>query len=766
MNDSHKFQRGSSGLDLMSANLSPISIEPQSKKRENGFITSLKRLLRRQQRAVDSAAQLQPTPSSFGTKSSGSSGLLSATLADNSFPSDSEPYDSSFPGSKAPPRSSTSMPMLLPLSTNLAALPSYYALPSQSSAGRRVHPANSSSSVLLQLPPVDSCASALSSSAIPDNTGPISSSQNVFRNLPSCPAAESRLRNSSSTMFPQAQLYPPPGVMKAAQSSSGVPEQNIGSLPLPFVRFGLQGSALAMACMAAPPTTVVTSPTSTTTSTTTSTATSTATTNSTTTITTTASAATTTATRNNPWKSADFSAGNGSAAAAAAAAAGQDTAIPDTTSACKTSPAAAVHTKPSTPNTTNLLVAAFSQNVFPLPSAARTSTTSTTSTTCTAVKAATATMVTRMEEEEMDPTSALIAVCPAAPESMRRPSWRLSDYIIGGRLYKGEVSSVYKATCGFSGLKVVLKVYSLHRVAENALHTLAREVRIHTDLAHDNILTMYGVFEEDGRLVLVLERAVRGDLFRLHRSTPHCRMSEDQLRVLVLAPLLDALVYLHSKAVCHRDIKPENLLMTTSWQLRVADFGAAINLTQERAVTRTGTMDYMAPEVERCPLKMRPEDNKGNVDLAYSTAADVWSVGVLAYEMLVGFPPFINCSKGNLDGSSGDDGNGDRPRELCFPHFVSAGGQDFISSALAVRPADRPTAAQLLRHPWLKFAVRQHQARKQQQQPKTPTLQHQVSGLGTWAFRRQGPAPKDSFLANPNINIATTSTAAASIARS
>ncbi|GLI71015.1 hypothetical protein VaNZ11_016131 [Volvox africanus] len=309
------------------------------------------------------------------------------------------------------------------------------------------------------------------------------------------------------------------------------------------------------------------------------------------------------------------------------------------------------------------------------------------------------------------------AVCPAAPESMRRPLWRLSDYIIGGRLYKGEVSSVYKATCGFSGLKVVLKVYALHRVAENALHTLAREVRIHTDLAHDNILTMYGVFEEDGRLVLVIERAMRGDLFRLRTTLPYCRMTEDQLRVLVLAPLLDALVYLHSRAVCHRDIKPENLLMTSSWQLRVADFGAAINLAQERAVTRTGTMEYMAPEVERCPLKMRPEDNKGNVDLAYSTAADVWSVGVLAYEMLVGFPPFIDCSKGSVDGSTGGDfGNGDRPRELCFPHFVSAGGQDFISSALEVRPADRPTAAQLLRHPWLKFAVRQHQARKQQQQ--------------------------------------------------
>ncbi|GIM04558.1 hypothetical protein Vretimale_9107 [Volvox reticuliferus] len=143
----------------------------------------------------------------------------------------------------------------------------------------------------------------------------------------------------------------------------------------------------------------------------------------------------------------------------------------------------------------------------------------------------------------------------------------------------------------------------------------------------------------------------------------------------------------------------------------------------------------MAPEVERCPLKLRPEDNKGNPSLAYSTAADVWSVGVLAYEMLVGFPPFINCSKGDVDGGGGDGGGGDvgddRPRELCFPHFVSAGGQDFISSALAERPTDRPTAPQLLRHPWLKFATREYQARKQQQQPKTPTAVQQDQVLAT-----------------------------------
>ncbi|KAG2482250.1 hypothetical protein HYH03_018813 [Edaphochlamys debaryana] len=316
--------------------------------------------------------------------------------------------------------------------------------------------------------------------------------------------------------------------------------------------------------------------------------------------------------------------------------------------------------------------------------------------------------------------SVLLAVCPGIPSAMRRPTWCLADYQLGARLYKGEVSSVYKAVCIHSGLKVVLKVYSLQRVADNTLHTLVREVRIHSDLAHANVLMLYGVFEEDNRLVLVLERASRGDLFRVHRALPGCRMSEDQLRVLVLAPLLEALAYLHARGLCHRDIKPENLLLTTTWQLRLADFGAAINLNEERAVTRTGTVDYMAPEVERCPLKALPQDNKDDPSLAYSTAADMWSVGILAYEMLIGFPPFVlGNESGNLLNTSGDwqppvPGVGDG-KELRFPGFVSAGAQDFIATALAERPGDRPTAAQMQRHPWLKHAVRQHRIRQQKQ---------------------------------------------------
>lgn len=70
--------------------------------------------------------------------------------------------------------------------------------------------------------------------------------------------------------------------------------------------------------------------------------------------------------------------------------------------------------------------------------------------------------------------------------------------------------------------------------------------------------------------------------------------------------------------------------------LKLADFGLALNLREERAVTRVGTMDYMAPEVLKVPLKRHPEENKGRLDLAYSEAVDAWAAGVLAYELLVG----------------------------------------------------------------------------------------------------------------------------------
>ncbi|GIL53939.1 hypothetical protein Vafri_9507 [Volvox africanus] len=194
-------------------------------------------------------------------------------------------------------------------------------------------------------------------------------------------------------------------------------------------------------------------------------------------------------------------------------------------------------------------------------------------------------------------------------------------------------------------------------------------------------------------------------------------MTEAQLTHLVLAPFMDALSYLHARGICHRDIKPENILFSNDWRLMIADFGVSIDLNQERAVTRAGTLEYMAPEVERCPLKMLPEENKENKDLAYTTAVDIWATGVLAYELMVGFPPFV-VDNATSAGGAGARGASARPgemflaeyanrRTLSFPASTSSHARDFISLALAERPEERPTALQLSRHPWLAAAMQQ-----------------------------------------------------------
>ncbi len=110
-----------------------------------------------------------------------------------------------------------------------------------------------------------------------------------------------------------------------------------------------------------------------------------------------------------------------------------------------------------------------------------------------------------------------------------------------------------------------------------------------------------------------------------------------------------------------------------------------------------------APEVERCPIKLLPHDNKHDASLAYTTAADIWSVGVLAFEMLCGFPPLSSANPYNEQQQQQGLPAGESP--LRFPAFVSPGARDFIATCLAERPGDRPTAAQLLRHPWLKATL-------------------------------------------------------------
>jgi len=147
-----------------------------------------------------------------------------------------------------------------------------------------------------------------------------------------------------------------------------------------------------------------------------------------------------------------------------------------------------------------------------------------------------------------------------------------------------------------------------------------------------------------------------------------------------IVELAEALDYCHSKHVIHRDIKPENLLLGHQGQLKIADFGWSVHAPSSRRNTLCGTLDYLPPEM----IEGRDHDEK----------VDLWSLGVLAYEFLVGNPPF------EAEGHTQTYRRISRV-DLQFPKFVSEDARTFISAMLQKEPDKRLKLADVPNDPWI-----------------------------------------------------------------
>jgi len=143
---------------------------------------------------------------------------------------------------------------------------------------------------------------------------------------------------------------------------------------------------------------------------------------------------------------------------------------------------------------------------------------------------------------------------------------------------------------------------------------------------HPNVVKLYEIFDEGDCMYLVLELMSGGELFDRVVEKEHYSEKEaaDTIR-----PIVDALRYCHSMGIIHRDLKPENLLYANrelSAIIKITDFGLARFLEGELATTACGTPGYVAPEIL---------EGKG-----YGKEVDYWSIGVIIYILLCGFPPF------------------------------------------------------------------------------------------------------------------------------
>jgi aurora kinase, other len=263
--------------------------------------------------------------------------------------------------------------------------------------------------------------------------------------------------------------------------------------------------------------------------------------------------------------------------------------------------------------------------------------------------------------------------------------WSLRDFEIGRPLGRGKFGDVYLARERKSKFIVAIKAIKKSQLQKAGVeHQLRREIEIQTHLRQRNILRMYGYFFDEKRIYLVLEFAPGGELYKQLTARGHFSEATTARYILDLSR---AFSYCHAKHVIHRDIKPENLLIGQRGDIKIADFGWSVHAPTSRRTTLCGTLDYLPPEM----VEGREHD----------ATADVWSLGVLMYEFLVGSPPFeAEGYRATYRRISSVD--------LRFPNIVSPGARDLISRFLVKEQSKRIQLSEVPKHPW----VIQHTTRK------------------------------------------------------
>ena len=273
---------------------------------------------------------------------------------------------------------------------------------------------------------------------------------------------------------------------------------------------------------------------------------------------------------------------------------------------------------------------------------------------------------------------------PSSPRLPPKPKqFHLGMFEIGKPLGKGKFGRVYLARERSTDFICALKVLHKSELTQGKVEKqVRREIEIQSNLAHPNILRLYGHFHDTKRIFLILEYASKGELYKHLRKAQ--RFPEWQAAQYI-AQMASALKYLHKKHVMHRDIKPENILVGLHGEIKISDFGWSVHAPNNRRNTMCGTLDYLPPEM------IKPGSHAS--ENWYSEKVDLWSLGVLTYEFLVGEAPFedtpVMTQRRIARG------------EMTIPGFVSAEARDLIKRLLVLDPEKRIPLVEVEKHAWI-----------------------------------------------------------------
>ncbi|XP_074528696.1 serine/threonine-protein kinase 10 [Halichoeres trimaculatus] len=256
-----------------------------------------------------------------------------------------------------------------------------------------------------------------------------------------------------------------------------------------------------------------------------------------------------------------------------------------------------------------------------------------------------------------------------------------------GELGDGAFGKVYKARNKETGVLAAAK--QIETKCEEELEDYMVEIDILAKCDHRYIVKLLDAFYHDNKLWIMIEfcpgGAVDANMLELDRG-----LTEPQIKV-VCRQMLEALAYLHSMKIIHRDLKAGNVLLMLDGDIKLADFGVSAKNTKtlQRRDSFIGTPYWMAPEVVMCETMK---------DAPYDYKADIWSLGITLIELAQIEPPHheLNPMRVLLKIAKSE------PPSLDNPSKWSAEFKDFLKRCLDKNPETRPTAVQLLEHPFVR----------------------------------------------------------------
>ena len=278
-------------------------------------------------------------------------------------------------------------------------------------------------------------------------------------------------------------------------------------------------------------------------------------------------------------------------------------------------------------------------------------------------------------------------------------------YIVGGILGKGSTSVVRR---GYTKVSGEVKTYALKIISVKDDSSEFRkpdseiEIKIMKSVNHPCILKLHEVVTTPESVILVMERAVGGELFdAIVNDSNDNKISEHTVKA-YFYQIVHCVRHLHRMKLCHRDLKLENILIGDDKIgevsiLKVTDFGFSKSCSGSCGPLRSyaGTPVYMAPEVSRLEHGLDTEDGCAFED-AYSSKVDCWSLGVILYTMLCGKRPFSSSGDLHRQIMAG------RFRPMEGPHWekVSDAAKALVTKLLDVDPETRWSTEQVMEHKW------------------------------------------------------------------